>query len=155
PRASRVDPSPRERSGHGAPGAPRLRNARRASGVARVPAQASRALHLGRDAGGGGTPRGNSRISARGGRSDNARGRRVMALLRIPEQDRTISGPDAIAAYLAPHGITYECCAADPAVPVTASADELLAAYAPKIDALKAAGGYVTADVIDVNIATP
>jgi len=78
-----------------------------------------------------------------------------MALLRIPEQDRTISGPDAIAAYLAPHGITYERCAADPAVPVTASADELLAAYAPKIDALKAAGGYVTADVIDVNIATP
>jgi 1,2-dihydroxy-3-keto-5-methylthiopentene dioxygenase len=77
-----------------------------------------------------------------------------MALLRIPEQDRTISTAEAIAAYLAPHGITYERCC-EPAVPATASADEVLAAYASKIEELKAAGGYVTADVIDVSVATP
>jgi 1,2-dihydroxy-3-keto-5-methylthiopentene dioxygenase len=78
-----------------------------------------------------------------------------MAVLRIPDQDRTLSTPEAIAAYLAPHGISYEQCLADPAVSADASADELLAAYAPKIGELKAQGGYVTADVIDVNIATP
>jgi len=78
-----------------------------------------------------------------------------MALLRIPEQDRTLATSDAIAAYLAPHGISYERCLADPAVPPSASSEELLAAYAPKIEELKAQGGYVTADVIDVSIATP
>jgi len=34
-------------------------------------------------------------------------------------------------------------------------ADQLLAAYASKIDQLKAKGGYVTADVIDVHAETP
>ena len=37
----------------------------------------------------------------------------------------------------------------------SASADEVLAAYAKEIDALKARGGYVTADVIDVKPETP
>ena len=36
-----------------------------------------------------------------------------------------------------------------------ASAETVLAAYAPEIDALKARGGYVTADVIDVKPDTP
>ncbi len=37
----------------------------------------------------------------------------------------------------------------------SAPAEEILAAYAPQIDQLKARGGYVTADVIDVNPQTP
>jgi 1,2-dihydroxy-3-keto-5-methylthiopentene dioxygenase len=39
--------------------------------------------------------------------------------------------------------------------PADAPADVILSAYADKIDALKAQGGYVTADVIDVNAETP
>jgi len=78
-----------------------------------------------------------------------------MALLKIPAEDRTLSDPDAIAAYLEPRGIAYERWTSDPAVAATASANDVLAAYASKIDELKAAGGYVTADVIDVSPATP
>jgi len=77
-----------------------------------------------------------------------------MALLRIPAEDRGLSDPAAIAAYLAERGITYERWTPD-GVADGAPADELLAAYAPKIDELKALGGYVTADVIDVNPSTP
>ena len=36
-----------------------------------------------------------------------------------------------------------------------ASAEEILAAYAPEIEKLKVRGGYVTADVIDVKPGTP
>ena len=78
-----------------------------------------------------------------------------MALLRIPDEDRTLSDPDAIATYLSQRGIAYEQWTAHPAVPASAPAADVLAAYAPKIDELKALGGYVTADVIDVSPATP
>jgi 1,2-dihydroxy-3-keto-5-methylthiopentene dioxygenase len=77
-----------------------------------------------------------------------------MALLRIPEEDRGLSDPTEIAAYLAERGITYERWTPG-RVAEGAPADQLLAAYAPKIDELKALGGYVTADVIDVNASTP
>jgi 1,2-dihydroxy-3-keto-5-methylthiopentene dioxygenase len=78
-----------------------------------------------------------------------------MALLKIPAEDRSLSDPSAIAAYLADRGIAYERWTADSPVPATAPAADVLAAYAAKIDELKAAGGYVTADVIDVSPATP
>jgi 1,2-dihydroxy-3-keto-5-methylthiopentene dioxygenase len=77
-----------------------------------------------------------------------------MALVRIPALDRTIDQPEEIRAYLAARGIDYE--RTDRIrVPDGASADELLAAHQQKIDELKAAGGYVTADVIDVHAGTP
>jgi len=77
-----------------------------------------------------------------------------MALLRIPEQDRTLTDGKEITEYLAERGIDYE--RLDGAsVPASSSSDELLAAYSDKIDALKARGGYVTADVIDVSAETP
>ena len=77
-----------------------------------------------------------------------------MALLRIPEEERGLSDPAAIAAYLAERGITYERWTPDGVAEGT-PAEQLLAAYAPKIDELKALGGYVTADVIDVSASTP
>lgn len=77
-----------------------------------------------------------------------------MALLRIPDENRSITEPAAIVAYLAERGIEYERLGAAPAGP-TSTQDELLAAYAPKIDELKARGGYVVADVIDVSAETP
>jgi 1,2-dihydroxy-3-keto-5-methylthiopentene dioxygenase len=77
-----------------------------------------------------------------------------MALLKIPEQDRSITDAAAVTTFLAERGIEYERLGAMP-TPADATADALLAAYAPKIDELKSRGGYVTADVIDVNAETP
>ncbi len=78
-----------------------------------------------------------------------------MALLTIPDQKRTLSDKAEVTRYLAGMGIDYERW--EPTAPVspTATADEILAAYAPQINELKARGGYVTADVIDVNPQTP
>jgi 1,2-dihydroxy-3-keto-5-methylthiopentene dioxygenase len=78
-----------------------------------------------------------------------------MAVVRIPERDETIEGADEIRAFLTPRGIDYWQAAPDVPVATDAPADELLAAYQPKIDELKAQGGYVTADVIDVFPDTP
>jgi 1,2-dihydroxy-3-keto-5-methylthiopentene dioxygenase len=77
-----------------------------------------------------------------------------MALLKIPEEDRSVTESAAVTTFLAEHGIEYERLGSVP-TPADASVDALLAAYAPKIDDLKARGGYVTADVIDVNAETP
>jgi 1,2-dihydroxy-3-keto-5-methylthiopentene dioxygenase len=77
-----------------------------------------------------------------------------MALLRIPEQNRTLTESGEVTAYLAERGIEYERLDGA-AVPDAPSSEALLAAYADKIDALKARGGYVTADVIDVTADTP
>ena len=78
-----------------------------------------------------------------------------MATLRIPEEGQTLTGAPEVTRYLAEAGIDYERW--DPAHPVPddASAEEILAAYAGEIERLKARGGYVTADVIDVTPQTP
>jgi len=78
-----------------------------------------------------------------------------MALLTIPAEKRTLSDKAEVTNYLAGMGINYERW--EPSAPVSpsATADEILAAYAPQINELKARGGYVTADVIDVNPQTP
>lgn len=78
-----------------------------------------------------------------------------MANVRIPDEDRTIRDPEAIRGYLADHGIEYERWSPDPAAGATGSPDMILAASAAKIEELKARGGYVTADVIDVTPDTP
>jgi 1,2-dihydroxy-3-keto-5-methylthiopentene dioxygenase len=78
-----------------------------------------------------------------------------MATLRIPEENRTLTDSREVTAYLAERGIEYERMEESASAPATASAPEILAAYAPRIDALKARGGYVTADVIDVKPDTP
>ena len=78
-----------------------------------------------------------------------------MASLKIPAENRTLTEQSAISAYLAERGIEYERMAPVSGASAASSSEELLAAYEPKISALKARGGYVTADVIDVNPATP
>jgi 1,2-dihydroxy-3-keto-5-methylthiopentene dioxygenase len=79
-----------------------------------------------------------------------------MAFVRIPAQSRTIDDVDAIRDYLAANGIDYERVDApnSPDSPA-ASADDLLTLYADKIDELKARGGYIVADVLDVTPDTP
>jgi 1,2-dihydroxy-3-keto-5-methylthiopentene dioxygenase len=77
-----------------------------------------------------------------------------MALIRIPDEDRTITDPDGIRGFLHGHGIDYERWTPEMASP-DASSEALLAANAEKIEELKARGGYVTADVVDVRPDTP
>ncbi len=74
-----------------------------------------------------------------------------MAVLRIPDEQRSLREHDEIRDYLAGIGIEYERWKLAADVPASASAEEILSAYAPQIDELKRRGGYVTADVIDVN----
>jgi 1,2-dihydroxy-3-keto-5-methylthiopentene dioxygenase len=78
-----------------------------------------------------------------------------MATLRVPEEGRTLTDPDALAAYLRAAGLDYGRW--EPAHPLAedASAEQVLDAYAGEIARLKAEGGYVTADVIDVKPETP
>jgi 1,2-dihydroxy-3-keto-5-methylthiopentene dioxygenase len=81
-----------------------------------------------------------------------------MAIVRIPEENRTLSDDGAIGRYLSDRGIEFERCPPDLAgvdIPNDATADQVLAAYGDKIGDLMARGGYVTADVIDVNADTP
>jgi 1,2-dihydroxy-3-keto-5-methylthiopentene dioxygenase len=86
-----------------------------------------------------------------------------MAVLRFPGQalnddqpinDQPIVAEAEIQAALAPLGIDYERWSLD-RVPPDSSADAVLEAYAVEIAAMKRRGGYVTADVIDVNPETP
>jgi 1,2-dihydroxy-3-keto-5-methylthiopentene dioxygenase len=78
-----------------------------------------------------------------------------MALVRIPDENRSISDPAEVSAYLAERSIEYEKWTPTTSLPIGAPADAILSAYGEKIDALKAQGGYVTADVIDVHAETP
>lgn len=78
-----------------------------------------------------------------------------MAIVRIPEHNRTLTEAAEIRDYLAGLGITYEEWEPAHTVAADADANDILAAYAAEIDRLKADGGYVTADVINVNPATP
>jgi 1,2-dihydroxy-3-keto-5-methylthiopentene dioxygenase len=78
-----------------------------------------------------------------------------MATIRIPEQGRTLTDRQAVTERLAALGIDYERW--EPAHPVAADApaEQILEAYRAEIERLKARGGYVTADVIDVKPQTP
>jgi 1,2-dihydroxy-3-keto-5-methylthiopentene dioxygenase len=78
-----------------------------------------------------------------------------MALVKIPAEQRVIEGAEPVRAFLATQGIDYERATPGRAVSTDAPAAELLDAYKEKIDELKARGGYVTADVIDVFPDTP
>ena len=78
-----------------------------------------------------------------------------MAVVRIPQEKRTIQKPEQVRNYLGDIGIEYERWRSAREVPRSASAEEILRAYGEQIDQLKARGGYVTADVIDVNPETP
>ena len=77
-----------------------------------------------------------------------------MAVLRFPDTNEMIESEAGIRSSLASLGIDYERWSLD-RVPPDSSADAVLAAYAAEIAEMKQRGGYVTADVIDVNPSTP
>ena len=78
-----------------------------------------------------------------------------MAVVKIPAEQTTLTDPRDVAAFLEGRGIEYEHWTPNRELPPGASAEEVLAAYREQVDALKARGGYVTADVIDVTEDTP
>jgi 1,2-dihydroxy-3-keto-5-methylthiopentene dioxygenase len=78
-----------------------------------------------------------------------------MAVVTILDEDRTLRTLPEIASELARYGIDYERWT--PAHPIAddAPAEEILHAYGQEIEELKTRGGYLTADIIDVNPTTP
>ena len=78
-----------------------------------------------------------------------------MAVVTVPRQSRRIEGEADVAAFLLPYGIRYERWPLEERCNPEASNEDILAAYAPEIEKLKAEGGFVTADVINVTPDTP
>ena len=77
-----------------------------------------------------------------------------MAVLRFPPEERVMESEAEICQQLGALGIEYERWDLS-RVRADAPAEAVLAAYSAEIEAMKRRGGYVTADVIDVNPATP
>jgi len=78
-----------------------------------------------------------------------------MAVVTVPDKNLTLTETDEIKTHLASIGIDYERWENAKNVSPDASAEEILAAYADEIEQMKAKGGYVTADVIDIKPDVP
>jgi 1,2-dihydroxy-3-keto-5-methylthiopentene dioxygenase len=78
-----------------------------------------------------------------------------MAIVRIPEQGQTLKSKESVTEYLAGINIEYQTWIPSHPTSADAPAEEILRAYKREIDELKARGGYVTADVINVTRNTP
>ena len=78
-----------------------------------------------------------------------------MARVIIQDDQRTITDVAEIRSFLQPFGIWYENWPVEGRLSPEASNEEILAEFAPEIEALKKRGGFVTADVINVNRDTP
>lgn len=78
-----------------------------------------------------------------------------MAIITIPAEGTVLTDESELAKHLAGIGIQYGRWEAAHAVAPDAPAEEILAAYGAEIERLKALGGYVVADLIDVTSTTP
>jgi len=78
-----------------------------------------------------------------------------MATLNILEEHRKLTDSAEIKAYLHNIGVNYDQWQLSYLVTKDSTQDEILNAYASKIEATKQAGGYITADVIDIDADTP
>lgn len=78
-----------------------------------------------------------------------------MAIVRVPAENRTVTEPEAVKELLSSYGIDYEEWQPSHPIGQGASSEAILAAYSAEINRLKEQGGYVTADVINVNSTTP
>ena len=78
-----------------------------------------------------------------------------MAVVQIPDENKEISEPTEIANFLKDYGIVFEQWDVAGRIGPEATNEEILEAYSPEIERLKAAHGFVTADVINVNPDTP
>lgn len=78
-----------------------------------------------------------------------------MATITASSGKRKISEPTEVTEFLAAYGICYENWAVEGRLAKDATNEEILSEYAAEIELLKQRGGYVTADVINVNPETP
>lgn len=78
-----------------------------------------------------------------------------MARVIIPDEDRTIADVEEIKAFLQPFGIWYEYWQVEGRLSAEATNEEILEEFSSEIESLKQRGGFVTADVINVNNETP
>ena len=78
-----------------------------------------------------------------------------MALITIFDEDKTLTDEETVTACLKSYGVDYQRWIPAHPVAIDASAEEILRAYSREIETLKALGGYVTADIIDVSPETP
>ncbi len=78
-----------------------------------------------------------------------------MAIVDIPKKKTRLNNAEEIALFLSGIGIDYERWDNIGEVGPDASDEEILEFYSVEIDALKAKGGYVTADVINIVPTTP
>ncbi|MBI1247136.1 cupin domain-containing protein [bacterium] len=78
-----------------------------------------------------------------------------MASISVPDENRTITDVQEICDFLKPFGIWYEKWDVEGRLSEEATNEEILETYAPEIERLKKAGGFVTADVINVSPETP
>lgn len=74
-----------------------------------------------------------------------------MAIVHIPAEQRILTDEAEIQNHLAGIGVCYERWEPSHTVADDAPPEEVLKAYASEVERLKARGGYVTADVIDVS----
>lgn len=73
-----------------------------------------------------------------------------MAIVSIPDEKKTLTDEASIQQHLAAIGVGYERWEPAHAPADDVSPAEVLLAYAAEVERLKARGGYLTADVIDV-----
>jgi 1,2-dihydroxy-3-keto-5-methylthiopentene dioxygenase len=78
-----------------------------------------------------------------------------MAAIIIADENRRIENVEDLRAYLAPHGIYYERWPLEERVDPNADQEKILNAYASELKPIMEKGGYITADVINVNPDTP
>lgn len=78
-----------------------------------------------------------------------------MAIVNVSGEDRRIEDAQQIRDFLAPFGISYENWDVAGRLGEQPTDQQILETYAPEIERLKQAGGYVTADVINVRPDTP
>ena len=78
-----------------------------------------------------------------------------MAVVTILSNNQTLTDEQTVRQSLKIYGIDYERWSPEYELSEEASAEEVLVAYSKEIDKLKAQGGYVTADVINVTPETP
>lgn len=78
-----------------------------------------------------------------------------MAILTIPDLNRTLDAPDEIREYLKARGIWFDQWEASKPLANEASQEEILDAYAHVLKPFMAEGGYTVADVINVHADTP
>lgn len=78
-----------------------------------------------------------------------------MATVTLRDENKVLNDAAEISAFLAPFGIWYRRFEGTDRLPENPTDQEILDAYAEPIGRLKAEGGYVTADVINVKPETP